>query len=70
MVYFMENPIKIHELGAPLFVETPKSFDHICFAKIDLMQSYKKMFQQRNVLYLLLMAEILHLLIWRTSHLS
>ena len=23
MVYFMENPIKIHDLGVPLFLETP-----------------------------------------------
>ena len=25
MVYFMENPIKMHDLGVPLFLETPIS---------------------------------------------
>ena len=24
MVYFIENPIKIDDLGVPLFLETPK----------------------------------------------
>ena len=28
MVYIMENPIKMDDLGIPLFLQTPKSFAH------------------------------------------
>ena len=29
MVYFMENPIKMDDLGVPLFLETPKSREFV-----------------------------------------
>ena len=31
MVYFMENPIKIDDLGVPLFLETPMSLPLLGF---------------------------------------
>ena len=29
MVYFMENPIKMDDLGVPLFLDTPISYSYI-----------------------------------------
>ena len=38
MVYFMENPIKLDDLGAPLFQETSRS----CFIIYDVIDTTDK----------------------------
>ena len=31
----MENPIKMDDLGVPLFLETPNIATHVCFLLLD-----------------------------------
>ncbi len=38
MVYFMENPIKMDDLGVPLFLETPKSLQTAQHPSIQMIE--------------------------------